>query len=182
MGDGMRIGGLGGDPSAALQALASERLQAEERAGEIAGEGFEQLLLQRMIKAMRATVPKTGFLDSDHQTQLFDHLVETSLAGHMASHGGIGVQRLFRPSPSAHSVGPLEASAPGAPVDPTFRMTRMTPMTGATVVARSGEAPSAIEPARAEVPLARQLPPDADAWLESPQAEAILRAKLNKID
>ncbi|MGM0578350.1 MAG: rod-binding protein [Myxococcota bacterium] len=125
-------------------------------------DGFESLLLKRLVTAMRKTVPDSGLLASGPGGQMYDHLIEQALADHLARGDALGLDDLF-----AGATGAEPDSEPGTtPTRPSFRARLPEPDT------LGGES----SPARA--PLASTLPPQEDRWLDSPGAEIELRRLL----
>lgn len=62
-------------------------------------EEFEGVMLQEMVKAMRATTTADGSEPKDDQ--MTDHLITEALAGHLAKAGGIGLARYLAPEEAA---------------------------------------------------------------------------------
>ena len=116
------------------------------------GAAFEALLVRQLVRAMRATVPSA---EGATGSQMYDELIEQGLSEHLSSGRGLGLAELFDGS-----------RTPGSPV---ARLTTRSSL-AATLVADSEGG--------AAVPLAARLPPQEDAWLLGPDAEAQLRAAL----
>ena len=92
------------DPAAAIE---------HQRLGQ-AAEGFEAVLLQKMVAAMRATVPKSedGGPGQSGQ-QMYDHLIDTALAEHLAGAGGVGIADMLGRSLGGDPVAEVAATRPG---------------------------------------------------------------------
>lgn len=60
-----------------------------------ASEQFESLLLNLMIREMRATVPESGLFQKSMAEELFSGMLDERIAGEMAHDGGIGISRLI---------------------------------------------------------------------------------------
>ena len=84
---------LAADP-AALGRLKSRALTDEEGALRAAARQFETLLLDMMIKSMRATVPEDGLLDNEG-TRMFTGLLDQQFSRSIAAKGGLGLADLL---------------------------------------------------------------------------------------
>ena len=146
--------------------------------GESVGSQFEQVLLHKVVEAMRATVPESGLMSSGSGGQIYDHLIAQAMSQAMSKAGGSGV---------GHKIhGQLGGGGPETGLQETegalkmdMRMQRQLQpflerpaMGGADAAAPSADHTT---PAPPRVDLAETLPPVEDRWLESPQAEQILR-------
>jgi len=60
-----------------------------------ASEQFESLLLNFMIREMRATVPESGLLPRSMAEEIFTDMMDEKIADDMAKSGGIGLSRLI---------------------------------------------------------------------------------------
>jgi flagellar protein FlgJ len=60
-----------------------------------ASEQFESLLLNFMIREMRATVPESGLLPRSMAEEIFTDMLDEKIAGDMAESGGIGISRMI---------------------------------------------------------------------------------------
>jgi flagellar protein FlgJ len=60
-----------------------------------ASEQFESLLLNFMIREMRATVPESELLPRSMAEDIFTGMLDEKIAGEMAKSGGIGLSRLI---------------------------------------------------------------------------------------
>jgi len=79
---------------------------------EKASQEFEALLLRQMVEAMRKTVGA----EESSGNQLTDHLIDTALADHLASSGGIGLSETLAglggsgtDNPRPHQLTPASA-------------------------------------------------------------------------
>jgi hypothetical protein len=155
------------------QALQGPRPDALNRAtgASSMGEAFEALLLQQLFVSMRQTVPKSGLFAGSSTDGLYDHLIEQAMGDHLAKSGGIGLAALFGepPAPSTHEVAPPRYAWAGD--------------VGGDV-GGDGDARIAREPATLGAsghrPLADDLPPQDDRWLDQPDAAGRLRALLGE--
>lgn len=134
----------------ALQTPETPRSRAE------AAKAFEAIMLRQLVRAMR---PSGGSLGGQG-SQLVDHLVESSLADHLAAAGGIGLADLM-----ALQIGGAEPDdVPRAPEPP-----------GADA---GGPAIAAPEPPRDRGANLSRLPPQDDPWLDAPDAADLLLRQL----
>ncbi|MBC2711728.1 MAG: rod-binding protein [Desulfosarcina sp.] len=62
---------------------------------EKASEQFESLLLNFMIREMRATVPESTLLPPSMTEEIFTGMLDEQIAGEMAQNGGIGISRMI---------------------------------------------------------------------------------------
>lgn len=60
-----------------------------------ASEQFEALLLNFMIREMRATVPESALFPPSMAEEIFTGMLDEQIAGEMAQHGGIGISRMI---------------------------------------------------------------------------------------
>ena len=60
-----------------------------------ASKQFESLLLNFMIREMRATVPESTLLPRSMAEEIFTDMLDEKIAGEMAEGGGIGLSRLI---------------------------------------------------------------------------------------
>ena len=60
-----------------------------------ASEQFEALLLNLMIKEMRATVPESVLFNNSMAEEMFTGMLDEQMAVKMAASGGIGLSRLI---------------------------------------------------------------------------------------
>jgi hypothetical protein len=159
------------------QALQGPRPDALNRAtgASSMGEAFEALLLQQLFVSMRQTVPKSGLFAGSSTDGLYDHLIEQAMGDHLAKSGGIGLAALFGepPAPSTQEVAPRRYAWAGE-------------VSGVVSgdVSGDGDTRIAQEPATlgesGHRPLADDLPPQDDRWLEQPDAAGRLRALLGE--
>jgi len=54
-------------------------------------QGFEAIILQQMLTAMRKSVPKDGLLTSGYSQEMYQSMYDEGLAKEMASGRGIGL-------------------------------------------------------------------------------------------
>jgi len=60
-----------------------------------ASEQFEALLLNFMIREMRATVPESTLFERSMAEEIFTGMLDERTAGMMAKHGDVGLSRLI---------------------------------------------------------------------------------------
>ena len=60
-----------------------------------ASEQFEALLLNFMIREMRATVPDSTLFPPSMAEEIFRGMLDERIAGEMAQNGGIGISRMI---------------------------------------------------------------------------------------
>jgi len=60
-----------------------------------ASEQFESLLLNFMIREMRATVPESDLLPRSMAEEIFTDMLDEKIADDMAESGGIGLSRMI---------------------------------------------------------------------------------------
>jgi Rod binding domain-containing protein len=146
--------------------------------GESVGTQFEQVLLHKVVEAMRSTIPDSGLLSSGSGGQMYDHLIAQAMSQAMAKSGGIGVgQKLDGHMGLGGSPLGIQREQGGLQMDMRMKNQLRTFLespvqTPVSTQAAEMETPSAV-PGR--VDLAETLPPVEDRWLDSPQAEKILR-------
>ena len=56
---------------------------------------FESLLLNFMIREMRATVPESTLFPPSMAEEIFTDMMDQQIAGEMAQNGGIGISRMI---------------------------------------------------------------------------------------
>jgi flagellar protein FlgJ len=56
---------------------------------------FESLLLNFMIREMRATVPDSALFPPSMAEEIFTGMMDEQIAGEMAQNGGIGIARMI---------------------------------------------------------------------------------------
>jgi flagellar protein FlgJ len=74
----------------ALAKLKTDLRKDDPQALKAAAQQFEAVLLQMLLKSMRAATPQTGPFDSD-QTRFYQELLDSQLAQVMAAKGGTGL-------------------------------------------------------------------------------------------
>lgn len=62
---------------------------------ENASQQFEALLLNFMIREMRATVPESALLPPSMTEEIFTGMLDEQIAEEMAQNGGIGISRMI---------------------------------------------------------------------------------------
>ena len=62
---------------------------------ENASRQFESLLLNFMIREMRATVPESTLFPPSMAEEIFTGMMDEQIAGEMAQNGGIGISRMI---------------------------------------------------------------------------------------
>jgi len=62
---------------------------------ENASKQFESLLLNFMIREMRATVPESTLFPPSMAEDIFKGMLDEQIAGEMAQNGGIGISRMI---------------------------------------------------------------------------------------
>ena len=62
---------------------------------ENASEQFESLLLNFMIREMRATVPESTLFPQSMSEEIFTDMLDEQIAGEMSRSGGIGISRMI---------------------------------------------------------------------------------------
>jgi flagellar protein FlgJ len=60
-----------------------------------ASEQFESLLLNFMIREMRATVPESTLFPKSMAEEIFSDMLDEKIAGQMAQNGGIGISQMI---------------------------------------------------------------------------------------
>ncbi len=70
---------------AATSAAASKERQAQ------AAEEFERFFLFQLLKEMRKTVPRTELMGKSSQEQMYEEMLDDTLAGEMARSGQLGM-------------------------------------------------------------------------------------------
>ena len=55
---------------------------------------FEGLLVRQLLKEMRKTVPKDGFLGNSHATEMYQEMADDALAKDLGAMGGFGIGEL----------------------------------------------------------------------------------------
>jgi hypothetical protein len=159
------------------QALQGPRPDALNRAtgASSMGEAFEALLLQQLFVSMRQTVPKSGLFAGSSTDGLYDHLIEQAMGDHLAKSGGIGLAALFGepPAPSTQEVAPRRYAWAGE----VSGVVSGDVSGDGDVADRAGTCyPRRVRPR----PLADDLPPQDDRWLDQPDAAGRLRALLGE--
>lgn len=112
-----------------LSALKGGVRKDDPQALKAAAQQFEAVLLQMMLKSMRAASPKDGLFDSE-QTRFYEEMLDAQLAQVMAAKGGMGLaavieRQLGRPeavaAPDNENGLPLLPPARFMPAEPAQR-------------------------------------------------------------
>jgi flagellar protein FlgJ len=56
---------------------------------------FEAILIANMLKEMRKTIPKTGFLDSSYGSDIYRSMMDQKIAETMANEKGLGIGKIL---------------------------------------------------------------------------------------
>ncbi|MCX7898458.1 MAG: flagellar assembly peptidoglycan hydrolase FlgJ [Rhodocyclaceae bacterium] len=99
-----------------VQALAAIKRGAQAGDSRALGEAarqFEAILIQTLLKSMRATVPQPGLLASD-ETRFYQELFDAQLAQTLAARGGLGLAAVIEKSLSASRTPARDAAAPAS--------------------------------------------------------------------
>lgn len=73
--------GFGGDPVSGL--TGSKNLSSKEKLSVLAHE-FESVLMNQMLRSMRATIEKADLIDGGHAEEIYQDLLDEQFARHMA--------------------------------------------------------------------------------------------------
>jgi len=73
-----------------LPASAEEELQLQKAAAEL-----ESLFISYLLKEMRATIPKSGFLSGGKAEEIYTSMIDSFLAKKLSVNGGIGLSSLL---------------------------------------------------------------------------------------
>jgi flagellar protein FlgJ len=79
-----------------LEHMRSKSNEREAAKLEGACRDFESLFLAHMLKEMRATIPKTGFLNGGHAEDIFTSMLDGEVSKELAHKGGIGLAEKLR--------------------------------------------------------------------------------------
>jgi len=74
---------------------ASSSCKSEARLKEACFE-LESLFINHLLKEMRATIPKSGFISGGKAEEIYTSMLDSQMAKEMASRGGIGLSSLLR--------------------------------------------------------------------------------------
>lgn len=83
-----------GRPLAAVRSVA-RRDSTPDAELEAASRAFESLLLNMMIREMRATVPDSALFPESIAEEIFSSMLDEKIAGNMSENGGIGISRMI---------------------------------------------------------------------------------------
>jgi flagellar protein FlgJ len=64
---------------------------------------MESLFLSHLLKEMRATVEKSGFMDGGQAEEIFTSLLDVEISKKMSAAGGIGLASILLEQLSGHS-------------------------------------------------------------------------------
>jgi flagellar protein FlgJ len=56
---------------------------------------FESLFMSYLLKEMRATIPKSGFISGGRAEEIYTSMLDTQLAKELSLKGGIGLSAIF---------------------------------------------------------------------------------------
>jgi flagellar protein FlgJ len=56
---------------------------------------FESIFIREMMKAMRKTIPKTGFFGNDSRKEIFESLFDAEISKAISNRGGLGIGKLM---------------------------------------------------------------------------------------
>ena len=56
---------------------------------------FESLFMFYLLKEMRATIPKSGFISGGRAEEIYTSMLDTQLARELSSNGGIGLSAIL---------------------------------------------------------------------------------------
>jgi hypothetical protein len=79
-----------GEAAARPQRASTQKSPVNPKLAEVARK-FEAILLQKLVSVMRTSVPGKGMTGQSASSHLYDHIIDSALASHMASGGGVGV-------------------------------------------------------------------------------------------
>lgn len=91
---GVGGGGAGVNQIKALEEAKNKDLKNPEEIKK-AAQAFEAYFISSLLKEMRKTVPQESFLGSGPGKEIYDALLDESLAEKMAERGGIGLAKLL---------------------------------------------------------------------------------------
>ena len=146
----------------ARTALRGKQAAGENQDQQMIGRAFEAMLVRHMVRAMQATVPKGTMFPQNSSSGIHAHFIENALVEQMARGGGVGVAEALS-----------DAGKPTRHAHPST--SRLLPQ---NIRKRDSWSPGATmghDSVRRTGPLAAQLPPQDDSWIDSPQAELHLR-------
>lgn len=80
-----------------VSAISPGEGQADREGGalKVVSQQFESLLLNLMIREMRATVPESSLFPRSMTEEIFSDMRDERLAEDMAQHGGIGISEMI---------------------------------------------------------------------------------------
>ncbi len=104
----------------ALAKLKTDLRKDDPQALKAAAQQFEAVLLQMLLKSMRAATPQTGPFDSD-QTRFYQELLDSQLAQVMAAKGGTGLAAVIERQLSRADATQTLIGEDGFPLMPPVR-------------------------------------------------------------
>lgn len=151
--------------------------QDDPQAVKAAARQFEAMLLQMMLKSMRATTPQTGMFDSD-QTRFYQELLDSQLAQVMAAKGGMGIATVIERQLS-HGDANSDAVLGDLPLTPQLRTYPVGPRTGIPLpdVQESPALPFGNSPVLPAKPKSAA-PAASGGWSANAQAQAFVASVL----
>jgi peptidoglycan hydrolase FlgJ len=78
-----------------IKHLASDKADKDDPRLRAACAEMESLFLSHLLKEMRATVEKSGFIDGGQAEELFTSLLDVEISKKMAAAGGIGLSAIL---------------------------------------------------------------------------------------
>ena len=57
---------------------------------------FESLFISQLLKEMRATIPKSGFMNGGKGEEIYTQMLDSQIAREIASNSGLGLSSLIR--------------------------------------------------------------------------------------
>lgn len=157
-----KLGPLGMRP---VELMANRDVPSRTDGAASMGEAFEAILLQQLFVSMRETVPKSGLFEGSSADGLYDHLVEQAMGEHLARSGGIGLAPLFDEAPATGQI------------EKVGRAFAWQGSAGVAPIGRPGDESVRIDFTHGR-PLADDLPPQDDPWLDQPDAASRLQTLL----
>lgn len=91
----LHAAGIDRSLSGAKASASQHHAETNEADLEQASRQFESLLLNFMIREMRATVPESSLLPTSMAQDMFTSMLDEKYADSMAENGGIGLHRLL---------------------------------------------------------------------------------------
>lgn len=104
----------------ALAKIKADLRRDDPQAIQAAARQFDAVLLQMMLKSMRAATPQTGPFESD-QTRFYQELLDAQLAQAMAAKGGVGLAAVIEKQLSRTDATQASSGEKGLPLTPSPR-------------------------------------------------------------